>query len=154
MSRLTQKEYASYVTTFEGMTFKELAEAFKTQKAEISESDSHTKKLKEIHDILRLKSIPEKLESEDMSSINLKGVGRLGMSLDMNVSILAENREAWIEWLTENGHGALAKMTVNAQTQKAFVKEQVKEAAEVGEDPDLPEFVKYEPFYRGTVTKS
>ena len=155
MGRLTEQEYASYITTFEGMSYKELAETFKKMKDANAEADNELKKQKEIFDILRLKVIPEKLDNEGMSSINIKGVGRLGVTLDMNVSVLAENRDRFYEWLEESGHGGIIKPYAQPSTVKAFVKEEVKLAAEERREPDLPQdLVDWTPFYRASVTKS
>ena len=149
MSRLTPSEYTAWVNTLEPMNFKELAETFKAIKDEIAEKDHEIKKQKEIFDLLRLKIIPDKLDAEGMSSINIRGVGRLGVTLDVNVSVLAENRPAFYEWLNENGHGGLIKPYAQPSTVKAFIKEQLKEGEVFPDD-----LVEATPFYRASVTKS
>lgn len=149
MSRLEENEYAAWVNTFEPLSFKELAEAFKSIKDEIAEKDHEIKKQKEIFDLLRLKIIPDKLDQEGLSSINIRGVGRLGVTLDCNVSVLAENRAAFYEWLEAEGHGGIIKPYAQPATVKAFIKEQIKEGHKFPDD-----LVKADPFFRASVTKS
>lgn len=50
-------------------------------------------------------------------------VGTLYLQKETFVSVLAADKPAYLAWLRENGHGDLIKEDVNAQTNKAFVKE-------------------------------
>lgn len=145
---LDKAEYATLLDIFEGMTYPQLAGEMVERKKLISRLDGELKLEKEKFDVLRLKVIPDKMDDEGMSSLNIRGLGRLGLSLDVHAGILAKDRELWYEWLNLNGHEALVKLNVNAQTQKAFIKEQL----EAGNP--LPDFVKAEPFYRASVTKA
>jgi len=149
MSKLTMEEYNSLLEAYQGLTFQQMAETILQLKESIASADTELKKLKETLEILTLKVVPDKLDDEGMSSINIRGIGRLGVTLDMHVNVPAANRPEWFEWLETNGHGGLIKRDpdVNASTQKAFIKECVRNAEE------LPSFVKADPFYRASVTK-
>jgi hypothetical protein len=130
------------------MSYKELGEIFLAQKEGLAQLSAEKKELQIQHDRLRLTIIPDKMDEDGMTSINIKGVGRLGVTLDAYVTVLAENRGAFYEWLDDNGHGGLIKPYAQPSTVKAFIKEQVKNGEEIPED-----LVSCEPFFRATVTK-
>jgi len=147
--RLSKEEFEAFVNTYEGMTYKELALRIKELDEEIRQADDALKRKKEEREIITLKVVPDRMDEDDMSSINIKGVGRLTIGFDMHCSVPATYKEAWHEWLKDNGHGGLINNdpNINSSTQKAFIKEQFKAGTE------LPEFVKADPFFRATVTK-
>jgi hypothetical protein len=131
-----------------GMSYKELGEIFLAQKNALADLSAEKKVLQAEHDLLRLTIIPEKMDEDGMTSINIKGVGRLGVTLDAYVTVLVENRGQFYAWLEESGNGGLIKPYAQPATIKAFIKEQVKNGEDIPED-----LVSCEPFYRATVTK-
>ncbi|CAL9957993.1 hypothetical protein VPHK225_0031 [Vibrio phage K225] len=141
-------------TKFEGMSLPDLGREFMSQKDRLAELKQETKLLQAEHDYLRLGVIPDKLEELEMSSVNIKGLGRLGLTLDAYVTVLAENREEFYEWLEANDHGAMIKPYANPSTVKAWAKDMAKREAEGEEGCELPEdLISVEPFYRAAVTK-
>ena len=139
---------------YEGKTLAELGRMFVQQKDEISELKQQLREQESEFDYLRLHVIPEQMEEQEMSSINIKGVGRLGLTLDAYVTVLASNRSAFYEWLEENGHGGIIAPYAQPATVKAWAKDMAKREAEGEEGCELPEdLIKVEPFYRAAVTK-
>lgn len=130
------------------MSYREMGELFLAQKETLTLMAADKKELQAQHDNLRLNIIPQKMDEDGMTSINIKGVGRLGVALDAYVTVLAENREAFYGWLRESGNGGLIQPYAQPSTVKAFCKEQVKLGEELPED-----LVSVEPFFRASVTK-
>lgn len=133
---------------YDGMTYAQLGSHYLMLKDELADIATHKKEVQARFDNLRLTVIPEKMEQDEMSSVNIKGVGRLGLTLDAYVTVLAASREDFYSWLEANGHGGLIKPYAQPATVKAFIKEQVKEGNDFPE-----ELVKCEPFFRASVTK-
>lgn len=130
-------------------TFKELALAMYTIKSEIDELGAAKTKLQKQFDILRHGIVPEKLEDEGMQNITIKGIGRLGASPMLQVSVPAGNREKLEEWMYDNDFGELVKGTINSSTLKAWVKEQMEKGAEIPED-----LITVRAFMMATLTKT
>jgi hypothetical protein len=100
-----------------------------------------------VYDKLRTAKIPDKMEDEGIEKVSFEGVGRISLTVDAYVSVLAENRPALHQWLTANGHDDLISDTVNSSTLKAFVLNRSKEGEEI------PSMVKFEPYTRASITK-
>jgi len=104
------------------------------------------KPLQKRYDELRLNDIPAEMAEEDVRSIT-GDFGRCTLQSDLHVS--APDKIALHSWLESTGNGSLIIPTVNAQTLKAFCKEQMTNGA------DLPETVlKVTPFSRAIIYKS
>lgn len=110
-------------------------EALQTQESE----------LRREYDRLRLHAIPNAMAEQDTTSI--KGDwGRCTLQSDLHVKV--NDKVGLHDWLNSNGHGSLIVPTVNAQTLKAFCKEQIVNGAE------LPEIVEISPFSRAVIYKN
>ena len=108
---------------------------------------SHLKENKAIVEE-ELKNIKKQIEDQEQKLVemmveeelqNFKGNNGVTYSLKTMVApnVLAENKPMLIEALKENGFEYLVKEEVNAQTFKAFVKEQGWETSE-----ELPDFLR------------
>jgi len=64
-----------------------------------------------------------------ITQIRKEGVGLISVVPDPYPKVL--NVEALIEWLDDNGHGGIAKRTVNFNTLRAWVKEQKENSNEL-----------------------
>ena len=85
--------------------------------------DDKMKLLRSRYDQLRLFDIPNSMaEQDDMRSVS-GAFGRVTLTSDLHVKV--ENKFELHKWLEEGGNGSLIVPTVNAQTLKAFVKEQI-----------------------------
>jgi hypothetical protein len=88
------------------------------------------------------------MEAMGVSSMNIKGLGRLTVTADLDVTVKAEDRESVYGWLSENGHGDLVVNYVWPQTMKAFVKEAMRNGEE------LTDLIAIRPFTRASVTRT
>jgi hypothetical protein len=109
-------------------TYGELAERFKHLKDTIDQMTAAIKPFQDELTELRQKTIPAKMEEEGISTVNVKGLGRITCSSQMSCSTIDPN--GLKQWLVDNGYEALIQPVVNASTLKSFVKERI----EAGED--------------------
>lgn len=106
------------------------------------------KTVRERYDALRLYEIPAAMaEQNDVRSITGE-FGRVTLTTDMGVKVLG-SKEDLHRYLEETGNGSLIVPTVNAQTLKAFVKEQII----AGRVPP-PSLIDAKPFVRAVLYKS
>jgi hypothetical protein len=139
---------------YAGLSYAALGQIFLAQKEAIKQLADEKKALQAEHDFLRLTVIVEKMDEDEMSSINIKGVGRLGVTADAYVTVLAEHRDEFYDWLRENGHGGLIKPYAQPSTVKAFAKDLFMRDAQGEDGCELPEeLISVEPFMRASVTK-
>jgi len=121
------------------------------------------------HDIIRLRVVPLRFAEDGMTSMNIDGVGRLGLTKDAYCTQVKGVQEEFFQWLRDNDFGDLIKDTVNPSSLKSLVKELQTESAEsvaefsVGDDDaddktkfdEITEkYVNFTPFMRASVTKS
>lgn len=111
----------------------------------MKELDDAKAPLQEEYDKLRLFDIPNAMSEQDTTSI--KGEwGRCTLQADLSVQV--SDKPGLHEWLKGNGFGDLIVPTVNSQTLKAFVKEQL------GKGTPLPEtIITINPFSRAVLYK-
>jgi len=107
------------------------------------------KELNKEFDFLRITKIPGCMEEEGVQRITVAGIGRVSLTSDMHVSVKAEQRERFFEWLRDNGRGDLIQDTVNASTLKAAVKKMFANGEEIPED-----LLNVSPFTRASITKA
>jgi hypothetical protein len=106
------------------------------------------KGVNETFDFLRITKIPTVMNDENIDRISVKGVGRVSITADMHVSIKADKKDDFYQWLRDNGRTDLISETVNASTLKASVKKMFKE----GEIPP-EDLLNISPFERASITK-
>lgn len=126
----------------------ELAKKFKELKAKKEEADAELSLITAAFDVIRMESIPNKMEADGIESIKLEGIGRLGLTADMFLSVKGGKKTDLYDWLLINGFGELIQDSVNASTLKAFVKEQIKKGKPVPTD-----CLTITPFQRASITK-
>lgn len=119
--------------------------------------------------VITLRVVPERFLKDEITSMNVAGIGRLGISKDAHCTVPPANAEQLQQWLIDNDFGDLIKPTVNSSSLKALVKSLEKDtlasddvvfdpsAAEV-ESEETPfeqicKIVNYSPFMRAAVTK-
>lgn len=130
-------------------TFKELALEMFVLKNAIDELGADKSVLQKRYDILRHTIVPDKLEEEGMQNVSVKGIGRLGASPMLQVSVLAKNREALEKWFRDNDMAEMVKGTINSSTLKAWVKEQMAAGIDIPDD-----LIEIRPFMMATLTKT
>lgn len=125
------------------MTLKDLIEEMKALDERLDALETERKPLQAEYDRLRLEAIPSAMAEEDITS--LKGSwGRCTLTSDLYVS--CPNKAGLHQWLIETDNKDLIVPTVNAQTLKAFIKEQLNNGVELPE-----ELLKITPFSRAVI---
>lgn len=99
-------------------------------------------------DFLRITKIPTVMEDEGIERISVAGVGRVSLTADMHVSIKADAKPAFYDWLRDNGRTDLISETVNPSTLKAAVKKMIRDGEETPHH-----LLNISPFVRASITK-
>jgi len=127
----------------------DLIERMKELGDELDDLDEQKKPLQKEYDDLRLNLIPSEMAEEDIRSMT-GGFGRCTLTSDLYVTV--KNKAGLHTWLEETDNEAMIVPTVNAQTLKAFCKEQLAKG-----DPELlpeDEVLKLTPFSRAVIYKA
>jgi len=157
---------------YKDMSYKDLALRMVELKKEAAEATATATAKTAEFDVIRLRVVPERFEKDDMTSMRIQGVGRLGISNDAYCNIipgLADDLVAWMKSHPEYKH--LVKENINSSTLKSVVKTLFEEDAQADHEVDLmaemddsvekpksefqkiQEFVKFVPFRRASVTR-
>lgn len=102
--------------------------------------------LEAAYDTLRFTIVPKLMTDEEISSVNVAGVGRVNLQDDVQVKVL--NQLGLRDWLVANDLEDMIKPTVNAQTLAAFVRRRIKDGTE------LPGDVEVKPIVRAVITRA
>lgn len=116
---------------------------------DIEAAEAQIKPLKRRYDELREKLVPDAMDAAGVHNINIKGIGRVSVTADMRVSVIAGQIGEVKQWLEDNGHNDLISETVNSSTLKAFLKGMIKEGGTI---PDG--LFNLHQFSRASITKS
>lgn len=141
----SDNEFSRYDT----LTLVALIESMYSIQQRKEELDSQLKALNKEFDFLRITKIPAKMEEDGVDRISVAGIGRVSLTSDMHVSIKADQKEAFYDWLRDNGRGDLIQESVNASTLKATVKNMFKSGEDIPE-----ELLNVSPFTRASITKA
>ena len=125
-----------------------LARAMQAVKQQKEKMEDDLKLLNAEFDVLRLEIIPNCCEDQGVEGMKIEGVGRLGLTADMNVSVKSGMKEQLFAWFKKSRLGDLIQPTVNASTLKAFVKDRVKAGKPIPDD-----LLNVNPFTRASITK-
>ena len=85
-------------------------------------------RVKELNKTIRRlaeQEIPEYMDENEIEKLTVEGVGTVYLTTKVYANVKAENKDAFYEWLRENGNAALIKETVYPATLNAFAKEQL-----------------------------
>lgn len=145
MSTEQTNEYAQY----DGLTLVDLVHAMSTLQNRKEAMEDQLKLINKEFDFLRITKIPAVMEEDGVERINVTGIGRVSLTADMHVSVKADQKAAFFEWLRDNGRGDLLQENVNPSTLKATVKGMFKKGEEI---PDT--LLNVSPFTRASITKS
>lgn len=141
----TENEFAEY----DKMTLVELVREMKMVQSAKESAEDVVKSLNKKFDFLRITKIPQVMEDEGIQRLSVDGVGRVSLTADMHVSVKEGQKDAFYDWLRDNGREDLIQPTVNSSTLKATVKNMVKQGEEF---PD--QLLNVNPFTRASITKS
>lgn len=164
---LKQQWYEQYV----GMSYADLARRMVELKKEAGDAEILMKARKAEFEVISQRVVPERMLKDEQTSIRLKGIGRLGITLDAWCTVIPGLKDDLIAFLKKDPELAeLVKEDINSSTLKSLVKGMAAEAAEQAGEVDLeaalegaePEptefdkiskFVNFTPFYKASVTK-
>lgn len=116
----------------------------------MEEYDKGKKALQKEYDAIRKVWLPQAMDDEGLTNMNIDGVGRVAVRSDLYVSIPAAARDVAYDWLRGTGHGGIIKETVHAGTLRSTVKEMLRK----GEALPDHEVLKVTPFDIAVLTKS
>jgi hypothetical protein len=134
---------------YDGMSLVELVHAMATLQNRKEATEDQLKLINKEYDFLRITKIPATMDDDGVDRINVTGVGRVSLTADMHVSIKAEQKAAFHEWLRDNGRADLLQENINPSTLKAAVKGMFKNGEEIPEA-----LLNVSPFTRASITKS
>lgn len=100
-------------------------------------------------DELRLKKIPELMESLEVKTTTFTGLGRVQLAADLYASTRKGQKEAAMQWLRDCGYDDMIKETYNASSLKALFRRQIVEGVEI---PDT--IFSVTPFTRASIVKA
>lgn len=146
MSEVSEMKFVGDLTL--ESTYLQIGEVVQQMQTEIKQKEAILKSQKEDLRIIQEVLLPEKMNNEGVSTVNVTGVGRFTCTNQERVSVKGGCQPDLRAWLTENGYGALITETINSSTLKAFVKERLQEGDEVPVD-----FLNMHSFERVTLTK-
>lgn len=109
-------------------SYLELGTRMKDLKEQIKALEDAVKPLKKEYEELTRTIIPQKLEQEGLSTVNIKGLGRITVTQQMSVSVLKDNQALLRKWMRDHGYGELVVETINSSTLKAWLKERIEAA--------------------------
>jgi hypothetical protein len=121
----------------------DLIDHMKEVQDELAALETKRKPLQKELDQLRLTDIPAEMAEEDITSVT-GGFGRCTLTSDLYVQV--QDKEALFDWLENSGNGDMIQPTVNAQSLKAFCKEQMREGTQLPDDT-----LKLTPFSRAVI---
>jgi hypothetical protein len=116
-----------------------------------AEKDKLDAKLADVdseYDILRMESIPEKMDEEGVTKITFAGIGRIQLTADILCNQVTDAKPLFFAWLDDHGYRDIVQPNINPSTLKAFVKARLKEGTQLPE-----EFVKVTPITRASIVK-
>ena len=124
-----------------------LAAEFQSLYRQLDAAKANCSAIQKKFDKYKLEVIPDAMDEESITSCNIDGIGRLGLTNDAWVGTL--DKEAAFEWLRARGYEDLITETINGSTLKSFLKELK------AKDEAIPEDVfKYQPYTRAAITKA
>ncbi len=145
MSTEQPNEYKHY----DGVSLVDLVHAMSTLQNRKEAIEDQLKLINKEYDFLRITKIPTVMEDDGVDRINVTGVGRVSLTADMHVSVKADQKSAFFDWLRDNGRGDLLQENINPSTLKATVKGMVRNGEDVPEG-----MLNVSPFTRASITRS
>ena len=110
--------------------------------------DALEKQLKAVNlelDDLRLKRIPELMDSLEVKNATFEGLGRVQLASDLYCSTKAGQKEQAMQWLRDCGYAEMISETYNASSMKALIRRMIVDGVEP------PEFLSVTAFIRASI---
>jgi len=134
---------------YDGMTAVELAKIMAKLSESIADLDAIRKEAQIEYDAIRKYALPDAMDNEGISNMNVTGVGRVHLRSDVYASIASGEQTAAFDWLRGTGHGGVIKSTVHTGTLKSLMKTIIREGG------DLPpeELIRVQPYNMAVLTR-
>ena len=145
MSTEQKNEFQQY----DSLTLVDLVHAMSTLQNRKEAAEEQLKLINKEYDFLRITKIPTAMEDDGVDRINVTGIGRVSLTADMHVSVKADKKSEFFEWLRDNGRGDLLQENINPSTLKAAVKGMVRNGDEMP-----TEMLNVSPFTRASITRA
>lgn len=100
-------------------------------------------------DELRLKKIPELMESLEVKNATFEGLGRVQLAADLYASTREGKKAEAMQWLRDCGYEDMITETYNASSLKALFRRQLAEGVDIPE-----EIFNVAPFVRASIVKA
>ena len=99
-------------------------------------------------DTLRLKEIPEMMDTLEVKNTTFEGLGRVQLASDLYCSTKAGQKDKAMQWLRDCGYEEMISESYNATSMKALVRRLIVDGTEI------PEFMNVTPFMRASIVKA
>lgn len=114
-------------------TLTDLAKELGDLKQQKKDAEALVKSINKQIQAIAVGKLPELMAELEIPSFKLDGVGTIYLQDKLEISVLADDREATYDWLREKGHEALIVDYVWPRTMNAWAKEQLNEGQELPE---------------------
>ena len=145
MSTEQKNEFQQY----DNLSLVDLVHAMSTLQNRKEAAEEQLKLINKEYDFLRITKVPTTMEDDGVDRINVTGIGRVSLTADMHVSVKADKKSEFFEWLRDNGRGDLLQENINPSTLKAAVKGMVRNGDEMP-----TEMLNVSPFTRASITRA
>lgn len=143
---------------YAGLKAAELARIMHKVREELDEATETQKRLNARYDFLRMAALPTQMDSEGLEGFALDGVGRISLTGDLWVSVPAQLKAEFYNWLRTNALGDLIVEGVNGSTLKSAVRGWIKDGKPMPQleiaNHDPIDLLKVTTYTRATITKS
>ena len=124
---MTDDEKQTFLRMWQEFSLKDLAVAMIDTRAAHKEAKDAATAIWKEYELLTQVCVVERMESMDITSAKIPGVGTLGIGDNLYASVPKEDKDAMQEWLRHNGYGDLIQGTVNSSTLSAQVRKWIKD---------------------------
>lgn len=155
LSAEESKLLAKLISKYKKAPYRDLAIRMQELATQAKFHDDQKKVFTAELDLIRLQIVPERFANDDMTSMNITGVGRLGLTSDMHCNVSKDKKTEFHGWLHDNEFGDLIKPDVNPSSLKSLIKE-LRDSEDEGEQEKyekVQDYVKIHPFMRASITK-
>jgi hypothetical protein len=119
--------------------------ALETRKEEL---ESLLKQVNSDLDFVRLRKIPELMQTLEVRNATFEGLGRVQLASDLHANTREGKKDAAMTWLRDLGYEGMISETYNASTLKALFRRMLTEGKPIPE-----EIFNVTPFIRASIVK-
>ncbi len=113
-----------------------------------TELEEQLKLINQQYDIVRLRKIPQLMESLQIRNATFTGIGRVQLAADIYASTREGRKAEAIQWLRDLGYDEMVSETYNASSMKALFRRLIEQGANIPSD-----IFNVTPFTRASIVK-